>query len=134
MFQLHPTLAADTIEITRWDVSRVMLMKDANYPWLILVPARPGLSALHDLEQADLAVMMGEIVRASEALKTLYDPTRINVAALGNMVEQLHIHIIARFTDDVAWPGPVWGAEAPKPYPPQELEETVSRLQKELKS
>ncbi|MBT4933495.1 MAG: HIT family protein [Rhodospirillaceae bacterium] len=132
MFQLHPTLATDTIEITRWKVSRVQLMKDANYPWLILVPARQGLSALHELEQPDLPVMMGEIVRASEALKKLYNPTRVNVAALGNMVEQLHVHVIARFEDDVAWPKPVWGVQAPKPYTPQGLEDTANRLRKEM--
>jgi diadenosine tetraphosphate (Ap4A) HIT family hydrolase len=132
MFNLHPTLAADTIEITRWDVSWVMLMKDANYPWLILVPARPNLSGLHELEKTDLAVMTGEIVRASEALTKLYKPARINVAALGNIVEQLHVHVIARFEDDVAWPGPVWGAKSPKPYAPQELEDTLGRFRKEM--
>jgi diadenosine tetraphosphate (Ap4A) HIT family hydrolase len=134
MFQLHPILATDTIEITRWDVSRVLLMKDANYPWLILVPARPILIGLHELDQTDLPVMMEEIVRTAEALKKLYDPTRINVASLGNMVEQLHVHVIARFEDDIAWPKPVWGVHAPKPYSTQELEDAANRLRNEMDS
>ena len=134
MFQLHQILATDTIEITRWDVSRVLLMKDANYPWIILVPARSGLIGLHELDQTDLPVMMEEIVRTGEVLKKLYDPTRINVASLGNMVEQLHVHVIARFEDDLAWPKPVWGAHEPKPYAAQELEDTTNKLRKEMDS
>jgi len=132
MFNLHPTLATDCIEITRWDVSRVLLMKDANYPWLILVPARADLCGLHELAEVDLSSMMDEIVRASKAMKQLYQPVRINVAALGNVVEQLHVHVIARFEDDGAWPGPVWGVKPRLEYSAQALQETVQNLQEAL--
>lgn len=132
MFDLHPTLAADTIEISRWPVSRVLLMKDANYPWLILVPARQNLGGLHELSSTDRPLMMEEIVRASDALKKIYDPVRINVAALGNMVEQLHVHVIARFEDDAAWPAPVWGARPPRAYSAAALQETADRLREEF--
>ena len=133
MFTLHPTLAKDSLEITRWDVSQVRLINDVTYPWLILVPVRDNLSGLHELAQADRLEMMEEIVRASNALKKLYDPARINVAALGNVVEQLHIHIIARFENDAAWPGPVWGVKPAQPYAREALESTVQKLQKALR-
>jgi diadenosine tetraphosphate (Ap4A) HIT family hydrolase len=132
MFHLHPTLAADTIEISRWHVSRVLLMKNANYPWLILVPARQNLCGLHELSNSDRPVMMDEIIRASDALKKLHKPARINVAALGNMVEQLHVHVIARFEDDAAWPAPVWGVGPPLAYAQDELQNTVRRLREEF--
>ncbi len=132
MFFLHPTLAADTLEIASWDVSRVLLMKDANYPWLILVPAREGLSGLHELAEPDRALVMEEINRASAALNKIYSPDRINVAALGNVVEQLHIHVIARFQDDAAWPDPVWGAQPRLIYNGDQLERTALKLKAEL--
>lgn len=128
MFDLHPTLKADTVELTRWDVCRVLLMKDANYPWLILVPERQGLSGLQQLADTDRPVVMEEINHASRAMQELYDPVRINVAALGNVVEQLHIHVIARFDDDPAWPGPVWGVKPRLDYDPEVLVETVETL------
>ncbi len=133
MFTLHPTLAKDSLEITRWDVSQVRLINDVTYPWLILVPVRDNLSGLHELAQADRLEMMEEIVRASNALKKLYDPVRINVAALGNVVEQLHVHIIARLESDAAWPGPVWGVKPTQPYSPETLESTIQKLQEALR-
>ncbi|MCZ6511581.1 MAG: HIT family protein, partial [Alphaproteobacteria bacterium] len=108
-FDLHPQLAADTVEVARWACSRVLLINDATYPWLILVPQRPGLRELHDLSADDLAQVTAEIVGASEAMERLFRPDKMNVAALGNQVSQLHIHVIARFEDDPAWPKPVWG-------------------------
>jgi diadenosine tetraphosphate (Ap4A) HIT family hydrolase len=128
MFTLHPTLLADTVEITRWEVCRVLLMNDANYPWLILVPARQGLSGLHELDGAGRSKVMDEITRASNTLENTYDPERINVAALGNMVEQLHIHVIARFRDDPAWPAPVWGAVPKNEYDPDKLRSMTAKL------
>jgi diadenosine tetraphosphate (Ap4A) HIT family hydrolase len=132
MFTLHPTLAADTIEITHWDVCRVLLMNDANYPWLILVPARDGLNGLHEVSEEDQPRVMKEITQASAALSNLYNPERMNVAALGNMVPQLHIHIIARFKDDPAWPGPVWGVVPGREYEDEALLETTTKLQAAL--
>jgi len=115
-FELDPKLAADTAEIERWDLCCVLLMNDANYPWLILVPARVGLRDFHDLAAADLPVMTAEIVRASKTLEALFKPIKLNVAALGNQVPQLHIHVIARRSDDPAWPKPVWGAVPAEAY------------------
>ncbi len=132
MFTLHPTLLADTVEIARWDICRVLLMKDANYPWLILVPAREGLTGLHELAEADHPLVMAEITRSSTVLNQIYSPTRINVAALGNIVNQLHIHVIARFEDDQAWPGPVWGAVPRREYSHDELERTTVLLRSSM--
>jgi len=128
VFQLDTKLAADTVEIDRWTLCRVLLMNDANYPWLILVPERPGLRDFHDLAPADLAVMSAEIVRASQALQSLFDPVKLNVAALGNQVPQLHVHAIARQSDDAAWPKPVWGAAPAVPYNEAALDERIASL------
>ncbi len=127
-FALHERLAEDTFPVARWALSRVLLMNDANFPWLILVPERPGLRDLHDLLPNDLATIMDEMVRASRALQGLFKPDKMNVAALGNMVPQLHIHVIARFETDSAWPKPVWGAAPPQPYEQEIAEELVSDL------
>lgn len=107
-------------------------MNDSRYPWLILVPARAGLSELHDLSSTDQTVLMGEIDRASRALVGLHEPDKINVGALGNMVPQLHVHVIARFRSDDAWPGPVWGAHPPHAYAATELDEVLKRLRRTL--
>ena len=115
-FAIDPSLARDTVPLEAWALCRVLLMHDAQYPWLILVPARPGLRDFHDLEPADLALATGEITRASKALQSMFTPVKLNVAALGNMVPQLHIHVIARFANDAAWPKPVWGVRPAEPY------------------
>ncbi len=127
-FELHPQLAADTVEVARWNCCCVLLMNDAAYPWLILVPQRPGLRDFHDLAPADLEVATAEIVRASKALEQLFQPIKINVAALGNMVPQLHIHVIARFEDDPAWPKPVWGVAPAESYGAEALGERLAAL------
>ncbi len=129
-FQLHQRLVAETHAVARWALSHVRLMDDANYPWLVLVPERPRLREFHDLAPGDLAAMTDEIVRASRALQALCKPDKINVAALGNQVPQLHVHVIARFTKDPAWPGPVWGTVPPRPYPADALADRVAALQR----
>lgn len=134
MFDLHPVLAADTTEITRLDLCRVLLMKDAHYPWLILVPARSGLTGLHELNPEDRPQVMEEINQAATAMQQIYAPFRMNVAALGNIVEQLHIHVIARFENDPAWPKPVWGVHPRKDYSPEQLQETVETLRSVLEN
>ncbi len=116
MFVLHERLAADTHHLVSWELCEVLLADDANFTWLILVPRREGLRDFHDLAPADWPLAMAEITRASEALKAVTDADKLNVAALGNMVPQLHIHVIARHQGDVAWPGPIWGKCEPKPY------------------
>lgn len=128
MFRLHERLAAETLEAARWPLCRVLLMNDRTYPWLILVPEREGLKDLHDLAPADHGAVMAEIGRASRALRRLRDPDKINVAALGNVVAQLHVHVIARFTTDPAWPRPVWGVRPPEPYDAAGAREMLARL------
>ena len=131
-FTLHKTLARDTIEIARWPLCRVLLMNDSRYPWLILVPAQLNLTEMHDLNSADQTVLMSEITRASQALTALYAPDKINVGALGNMVPQLHIHVIARFRADDGWPGPVWGAYPAIPYETEAQATMIDRLRHAL--
>lgn len=128
-FVLHKRLAADTTLIVAWPLCQLRLMLDKTYPWLVLVPAREGVRELHDLSGEDQQEAMAEITRASRALDSLYRPDKINVAAIGNMVPQLHIHVVARYKTDAAWPNPVWGAVPPTPYPAAERAETVARLQ-----
>jgi diadenosine tetraphosphate (Ap4A) HIT family hydrolase len=127
-FSLDPRLDADTIPLGRLPLSRVLLMNDARYPWLILVPERPDLIEIIDLPEADRAALIGEIAAASEALKALYGPDKLNVGALGNRVRQLHVHVLARFQSDAAWPGPVWGVGHARPYPPHMAGVTADRL------
>lgn len=131
-FTLHPRLEADTKPVTRLALSRVLLMNDSRYPWLILVPEKPGLKDLHDLSPEDRIAVMGEIDTVSRVLGDLHSPDKINVAALGNMVPQLHVHVIARFTTDAAWPSPVWGAGDAKPYDEGLLSETLQALHQAL--
>lgn len=127
-FDLHPTLARDTIEVARLRLCRVLLMKDRRFPWLILVPERESMREIHELPAADRAELVEEIARAGEVLARLFRPDKVNVGALGNVVPQLHVHVVARFATDPAWPGPVWGSGAAVPYPEDELEEIRKRL------
>jgi diadenosine tetraphosphate (Ap4A) HIT family hydrolase len=131
-FLLHARLEADTVFVADWKLSCVLAMNDTRYPWLVLVPRRAELTELHDLSVADRAVLMEEIARASAALKSLTGAAKINVGALGNLVPQLHIHIVARNHGDFAWPGPVWGQGTAEPYEPAALAAFVARLRATL--
>ena len=115
-FFLDSRLAADTLFLGDMLQSRVLLMNDARFPWLILVPRRPNLRELLDLAATERAILMEEIAQTSAALRDATQADKLNVAALGNMVPQLHIHVIARFAGDPAWPGPVWGRGQAAPY------------------
>ena len=128
-FELDPRLAADTENIGMLGLCRVLLMRDARYPWLILVPAQPDLVEISDLSAADQSRLMAEIAAAGKALTDLYRPEKINTGALGNIVRQLHVHIVARNTGDPAWPGPVWGHSAAVAYD----ETTLQRRLREIK-
>lgn len=108
-WSLHPQLDQDAGVVSDLPLSRLLLMNDANYPWLLLVPRRAGASEIVDLDDADQRQLMSEIAAVSRALKALTGCDKLNVAALGNAVPQLHVHIIARRRDDPAWPRPVWG-------------------------
>ncbi len=131
-FAIDLQLEADSLPVADLPLSALRLMLDANYPWLLLVPRRPELAEIIDLHAADRGQLMAEITLASEALRRTVVCEKLNVAALGNMVRQLHVHVIARCADDPAWPKPVWGAVPPKPYAPGEAETLVERLQVQL--
>jgi diadenosine tetraphosphate (Ap4A) HIT family hydrolase len=127
-FILDPKLDADTMVLGRFALSRVLLMNDARYPWLILVPQRPYLAEIIDLSEPDQMQLMREIAATSQALKALFNPDKLNVGALGNRVRQLHVHVLARFVSDAAWPGPVWGVGQAQPYPPHMAGVTMDRM------
>ncbi|MBF0284220.1 MAG: HIT domain-containing protein [Magnetococcales bacterium] len=126
------TLATDTLELVRWPLCRVLLMNDARYPWLILVPQRPGMREIFDLSEEDQARLLGETRRAARALAAYGHPDKLNVAALGNVVAQLHLHVIARFVGDEAWPRPVWGVHPARPYGEAARQERLTALRRLL--
>lgn len=132
-FTLHPQLAADTVPVADLPLSSLLLMKDANYPWLILVPRVAGIKEIIDLPPPQQTQFFAEVTKASELVRKIFVPDKINVAALGNMVPQLHMHIIARFTTDAAWPKPVWGHAPRRDYAPGDLDSRLSQLAAELK-
>jgi diadenosine tetraphosphate (Ap4A) HIT family hydrolase len=127
-FDLHPTLARDTVEVVRLPLCRVLLMRDKRFPWLILVPEREAAREIHELPPEDRARLIEEVARVGETLERLFQPDKLNIGALGNIVPQLHVHAVARFANDAAWPGPVWGSGAAVPYTQDELEELRERL------
>ena len=127
-YELHPQLAADTHPLAALDLCDLRLMDDANYPWLVLVPRIAGARELVDLDAGQRHRLTDEIDLAARALRTAVRPFKLNVAALGNLVPQLHVHLIARFEDDPAWPAPVWGRVAARPYSPDALVARVSSL------
>ena len=116
VFALHPRLTADTVFVADWPLTRVVLMDDARYVWLILVPRRPGVLELHDLAADERVTLIEEVARAGVGLKAVSGAEKINTGALGNVVPQLHVHVIARSPGDPAWPGPVWGHSPAVPY------------------
>lgn len=128
MFKLHPRLEADSAFIAELRLCEVRLITDANYPWLILVPRRDAVREIHTLSADDQQILMQEVSFVSERLEALTDAEKMNVAALGNMVPQLHIHIVARFENDPAWPDPIWGAVPQKGYEEGKLTEFVAAI------
>ena len=131
-YELHPQLAADTHPVATLGLCDLRLMDDANYPWLVLVPRLPQARELLDLDQAQRHALTDEIDRATRALRDTFQPYKLNVAALGNLVPQLHVHVIARFENDPAWPSPVWGRVAARPYTPEALVERIALLQETI--
>ncbi len=130
MFELDARLAADTEVLGDFKLCRVLLMKDANYPWVILVPRRQGATELFQLAPEEQQQLTQESSRVAEAMMTLFGADKMNVAALGNMVPQLHIHHIARFKNDAAWPKPVWGAVPAREYSTDEITQRIASLKK----
>ena len=133
-WHLHPQLAEDTHPVAHWTLSELRLMDDANHPWLILVPRVEDAVELIDLTETQQAELTREIAMASRALQVAFKPHKLNVAALGNLVSQLHVHVIARFEHDIAWPRPVWGMASAQPYSPEALVRRIERLLAALKA
>ena len=131
-WELHPQLARDTTNIGDLPLSRVLVINDANYPWLLLVPRRVGASEIIDLDEVEQAQLMTEIVRVGRALKAVTQCKKLNIAALGNVVPQLHVHVIARREGDAVWPRPVWGAVPALDHNKQELATFISALRRKI--
>ena len=127
-FALHPRLEADTIFVADWPLSRVLLMNDTRYPWLVLVPRRADISELFELENPDRELLMEEVARAAKTLKAIAGAAKINIGALGNLVPQLHVHVVARSPGDPAWPGPVWGHSPAIAYAPSQREALIAKI------
>ncbi len=133
MFELHPALEADSVLIGRFKLSQVRLMNDAKYPWVLLVPEREGVTEIHQLSAEDRAQLMEESAFLAEKLATLFRADKMNIAAIGNMVPQLHVHHIVRYKTDPAWPAPVWGKLPMKPYAGKEIQQMIEKIRDALK-
>lgn len=129
---LHPQLQKDCYSLGRFALCHLLLARDANYPWVILVPDRENVSEIFELSEADQVQLLRESSKLSKVLAQEFSADKINVAALGNIVPQLHIHHLARYKNDPAWPGPVWGQVKPRVYEEDELDEVVLKLQRAL--
>lgn len=132
MFKLNERLAGDTVLVRPLTLCQVLCMNNRIWPWLILVPARLDVTEIHHLPTSDRALLMEEVAQVSATIETLFRPDKLNVAAIGNVVPQLHVHIVARRRDDPAWPNPVWGSGIAEPYDPAELDAQVKRLRDAL--
>ncbi|MNE26192.1 HIT domain protein [compost metagenome] len=132
MFALHPRLQADTQILGDLPLCRVLLAKDSQYPWLILVPRVAGLREIHHLLPEQQQQLMQESCAVAALMEEALGPDKINVAALGNLVPQLHLHHVARFSTDAAWPGPIWGAHPAIPYQAQDLRQQADNWRARL--
>lgn len=133
-FELDSQLASDSYPLCCFELCELRLMNDANYPWLILVPRVVACRELIDLDAEQRKQLSNETDRAARLLRDAFHPHKLNVAALGNVVAQLHVHVIARFEDDPAWPTPVWGRVEACAYTPEALIERIDRLQALLRA
>src|SRR5579871_227602 len=131
-WSLHTRLKEDTIDIGDLPLSRVLVIRDANYPWVLLVPRRNEAVEIIDLDEVEQAQLMTETSRVARALKDVTKCDKLNIAALGNMVPQLHVHVIARRKQDAAWPRPVWGVVPPLPHDAEEVQNFISALRRKI--
>ena len=129
VFTLDPRLAADTVAVTRLPLCDVRLMNDARFAWLVLVPRRIGMVEISDLSDTEKAMLWHESLLAGAALRATCPCDKLNLGALGNIVRQLHLHVVARHRGDAAWPGPVWGHGVPAPYATDSLSTRIAALQ-----
>ena len=128
MIKLHPQLEKDCITLGEFTLCSLLLLNDSNYPWFILLPNREAITEMHQLSETDQQQLMTESMFFSRCLEQIFQPDKLNIAALGNVVPQLHIHHIARFTADACWPAPVWGAVSATPYNEEQLENIKKQL------
>lgn len=131
-FVLHPQLAAETHPVVALPLCDVRLMDDANHPWLVLVPRIDGAVEMIDLADAQRTRLRREIDQAAAALRDTVRPDKLNIATLGNLVPQLHVHVIARYRDDIAWPRPAWGAAPAQAYAADALAQRIEELRQAL--
>jgi len=128
MFELHPQLAADCETLGRFDLCRLLLMNDANYPWCILVPERAGVREIYELTPVDQQQLLRESSALAAGMARVFAADKMNIAALGNVVPQLHVHHIVRYTSDPSWPAPVWGKVPARPYTAEALQAMKEKL------
>lgn len=132
-FELHPQLLKDTLPVGDWPLCRVLLLNDAQYPWLVLVPRRAAVREIYELSEADQQQLLRESSTLGRALMALFPiGEKLNIGALGNLVPQLHVHHIVRWSGDAAWPGPVWGRHPPLPYSADVAAATLQQLRQRL--
>ncbi|MGV2932611.1 HIT family protein [Vreelandella venusta] len=115
-FELDPRLEADTLPLADLPLCRALLMNDARYPWVVLVPRRASVSEVFELSQDEQAQLWRETIALGAAMKEIFHGDKLNIATLGNVVSQLHMHLVVRYTDDACWPASVWGNGSPEPY------------------
>jgi diadenosine tetraphosphate (Ap4A) HIT family hydrolase len=130
---IHAQLQADCLVIGRFPLCHLLLSRDANYPWCILVPDREDVSEIHQLSDADQQQLIRESSQLARVLEKTFSPDKLNIAALGNIVPQLHLHHIVRYRNDPSWPAPVWGRVAPRPYGERQLAALLEKLGTELR-
>ncbi|MGZ8160578.1 MAG: HIT domain-containing protein [Methylobacter sp.] len=132
IFQLHPRLEQDCIAVGRFRLCRLLMMNDSQYPWFILVPERADVREIYQLGKTERELLTEESSYLAENLAALYKADKMNIAAIGNMVPQLHIHHIVRYQTDKAWPAPVWGRFDAVPYTEQQIADNVARIKDQL--
>ncbi len=132
MADIHPQLLNDCRVLGRFSLSHLLLSNDSNYPWFILVPDREGISEIFQLPDQDQAQLLAESSLLSEHLMSRFKGDKLNVAALGNVVPQLHLHHIVRFRTDSVWPAPIWGEVEARPYSEAELSKLMQQLDIEV--
>jgi len=131
-FILNPILAKDCIQITNLCLSKMLLMNDRRYPWLILVPRRTAITEIHHLPIKDQQILFNEITQVAKFLEEEFRSTKINIGAIGNIVPQLHIHLVGRKSDDAAWPNPVWGHSSPINYKNSEAIQIIKKIKRKF--
>ena len=131
-FQLHPNLKRDCVFVGSFELCQLLLMNDCQFPWFLLVPQKPDLTELYQLEKPDRQLLIEESSWLAESLALLYQADKMNIAAIGNLVPQLHIHHIVRYKNDKAWPAPVWGKFAAVPYTEQQMSENLVLVKERL--